>query len=89
MLPANIYLHYSFGLWLNEARKYAQGDVVMVRYSDDSEPGCKGMSVGPETAAGKIWPESPSGENQTGTLWALLHESLQGRAGKVRDIYLH
>lgn len=33
---ANIYLHYSFDLWLNKTRKHAQGDVVMVRYADDA-----------------------------------------------------
>jgi RNA-directed DNA polymerase len=35
-LLANIYLHYSFDLWVNVWRKkYAQGDVVVVRYADD------------------------------------------------------
>lgn len=33
---ANIYLHYSFDLWLNKTRKHAQGDVLMVRYADDA-----------------------------------------------------
>jgi hypothetical protein len=33
---ANIYLHYTFDLWVNVWRtKYAQGDVVVVRYADD------------------------------------------------------
>nr|WP_283163595.1 group II intron reverse transcriptase/maturase [Brenneria tiliae] len=35
-LLANIYLHYSFDLWLNKGRRYAQGDVIMVRYADDA-----------------------------------------------------
>ncbi|MDP3559137.1 MAG: group II intron reverse transcriptase/maturase [Legionellaceae bacterium] len=35
-LLANIYLHYSFDLWMNEARKKVQGDVIVVRYADDS-----------------------------------------------------
>jgi RNA-directed DNA polymerase len=35
-LLANIYLHYSFDLWMNEARKKAQGEVILVRYADDS-----------------------------------------------------
>src|SRR3984893_3961568 len=35
-LLANIYLHYAFDLWVNVWRKkYAQGDVVVVRYADD------------------------------------------------------
>jgi RNA-directed DNA polymerase len=33
---ANIYLHYAFDLWVEAWRKkYAQGDVVVVRYADD------------------------------------------------------
>ena len=35
-LLANIYLHYSFDLWMNEARKVTQGEVILVRYADDS-----------------------------------------------------
>jgi|SRR5882762_2552584 len=35
-LLANIYLHYTFDLWVNVWRqKYAQGEVVVVRYADD------------------------------------------------------
>jgi group II intron reverse transcriptase/maturase len=35
-LLANIYLHYVFDLWVNVWRKkYAQGEVVIVRYADD------------------------------------------------------
>jgi RNA-directed DNA polymerase len=35
-LLANIYLHYSFDLWVNVwRRKHAQGEVVVVRYADD------------------------------------------------------
>ena len=35
-LLANIYLHYVFDHWVNEwRRKWAQGDVVVVRYADD------------------------------------------------------
>jgi len=35
-LLANIYLHYVFDLWVEVWRKkYAQGDVVVVRYADD------------------------------------------------------
>ena len=33
---ANIYLHYAFDLWVDVWRKkWAQGDVVVVRYADD------------------------------------------------------
>jgi RNA-directed DNA polymerase len=36
-LLANIYLHYSFDLWVNVWRKkYAQGEVVVIRYADDT-----------------------------------------------------
>jgi len=35
-LLANIYLHYSFDLWLNSMRKRTQGEVTIVRYADDA-----------------------------------------------------
>src|SRR6516164_338706 len=36
-LLANIYLHYAFDLWVQAWReKHAQGDVVVVRYADDT-----------------------------------------------------
>ena len=36
-LMANIYLHYVFDLWVDAWRKkYAQGEVIVVRYVDDS-----------------------------------------------------
>ena len=36
-LLANVYLHYSFDLWANVWRqKWAQGEVVIVRYADDT-----------------------------------------------------
>jgi len=35
-LDANVYLHYAFDLWVNVWRnKWAQGEVVAVRYADD------------------------------------------------------
>src|SRR5205807_10314792 len=35
-LLANVYLHYSFDLWVEAWRKkVAQGDVIVVRYADD------------------------------------------------------
>jgi group II intron reverse transcriptase/maturase len=36
---ANIYLHYVFDLWVDVWRKkYARGEVVVIRYADDSAP---------------------------------------------------
>ncbi len=36
-LLANIYLHYVLDLWAHQwRRKYAWGDVIIVRYADDS-----------------------------------------------------
>ena len=36
-LLANIYLHYVFDTWAQHWRKHhARGDVIMVRYADDS-----------------------------------------------------
>jgi len=38
-LLANIYLHYVFDLWVDVWRKkWAQGEVMVVRYADDSVP---------------------------------------------------
>ena len=39
-LLANIYLHYSFDLWVNAWRKkWAQGEVVVLRFADDTTVG--------------------------------------------------
>jgi group II intron reverse transcriptase/maturase len=39
-LLANIYLHYTFDLWVNVwRRKYAHGEVVVIRYADDTIAG--------------------------------------------------
>jgi len=39
-LLANVYLYYSFDLWVNVWRqKWAQGEVVVIRYADDSIAG--------------------------------------------------
>jgi RNA-directed DNA polymerase len=36
-LLANIYLHYVFDLWVDSwRRKYAQGEVIVVRYANDN-----------------------------------------------------
>jgi len=36
-LPANIYLHYVFDLWVNRwRRKEAHWDMIVVRYADDA-----------------------------------------------------
>ena len=38
-LLANVYLHYVFDLWAERWRRHeATGDVVLVRYADDSAP---------------------------------------------------
>ena len=47
---ANIYLHYVFDLWVDVWRKKcAQGDVIVVRYADDSVPRAR-MAVRPSSA---------------------------------------
>lgn len=39
-LLANIYLHYAFDLWAHQWRnRYAAGDVILIRYADDSVMG--------------------------------------------------
>ena len=38
-LLANVYLHYVFDLWANRWRqREATGDMIIVRYADDSVP---------------------------------------------------
>ena len=38
-LLANAYLHYVFDLWAQQWRKrHATGDMIIVRYADDSVP---------------------------------------------------
>ena len=32
---ANIYLHYALDLWVDQWRRKATGDVIIVRYADD------------------------------------------------------
>jgi group II intron reverse transcriptase/maturase len=47
-LLANIYLHYVFDLWVEVWRKKcALGDVVVVRYADDSAPRAQRAEEGP------------------------------------------
>jgi hypothetical protein len=33
---ANVYLHYVFDLWTHRWRRRATGDVIVVRYADDT-----------------------------------------------------
>jgi RNA-directed DNA polymerase len=35
LLLANIYLHYTFDLWVRDWRRQAKGDVIVVRFADD------------------------------------------------------
>jgi RNA-directed DNA polymerase len=38
-LLANVYLHYVFDLWAERwRRREASGDMIIVRYADDSAP---------------------------------------------------
>jgi RNA-directed DNA polymerase len=47
-LLANIYLHYVLDRWVVEWRKTkAQGDVIVVRYADDSAPRAQRVEEGP------------------------------------------
>jgi hypothetical protein len=33
---ANVYLHYVFDLWIHRWRRNATGDVIVIRYADDT-----------------------------------------------------
>jgi RNA-directed DNA polymerase len=44
-LPANVYLHYLFDLWVQAwRRKHAHGDVIVVRFADNMVVGFQGKS---------------------------------------------
>ena len=50
-LLANVFLHYVFDLWAQRWRKRsARGDVVVVRYADDSAPRRRGKEALKEAA---------------------------------------
>jgi len=44
---ANLYLHHALDLWVEAWRKKAQGDVIIVRYADDSAPRAQRAEEGP------------------------------------------
>lgn len=68
-LLANIYLHYCFDLWVNAWRqKWATGQVIVVRYADDSAPRRlpipdrrRLLPWTPHRAAAEVWAGTPSG----------------------------
>ena len=69
-LLANIYLHYVFDLWVQAWRKkHARGDVIVVRYADDtvlgipSADGSRPLSGGLPGTAGEVWTGTASGQN--------------------------
>src|SRR5213595_2079724 len=57
-LLANIYLHYTFDLWVNVWRKkYAQGEVVVIRFADDTIAGFqyRRTQITSWRACGSVW----------------------------------
>jgi retron-type reverse transcriptase len=60
-LLANIYLHYVFDLWVQAWRKkHARGDVVVVRYADDSAPRAQRAEEGPMCVTARLMRVGPS-----------------------------
>ena len=64
---ANLYLHYAFDLWVNVWRKkYAQGEVVVVRYADDiilwipASGRSRSLSGKFSGTSGKVWTGAPA-----------------------------
>jgi len=44
-LLANVYLHYVFDLWVQQWRhRHARGNMIAVRYADDSVVGCEHLA---------------------------------------------
>ena len=77
-LLANVYLHYVFDLWLEAWReKVASGDVIAVRYADES---CGGVSApgGSRALAERV--SGAAGEIRTGTA------PRQDAADRVREV---
>jgi len=67
-LLANIYLHYTFDLWVNAWRKkWAQGEVVVVRYADDSvlDSSTKQTQIASWRTYGNDWGSSVWNSTQT------------------------
>ena len=69
-LLANIYLHYAFDLWVDVWRKkWAQGEVMVVRYADDIILGFQHQAEadrffgGFSGTAGEVWVGTPSRQN--------------------------
>ena len=48
-LLANLYLHYVLDVWVNQWRKKAQGDVIVVRYAGDGAPRAQRGPKGPRS----------------------------------------
>ena len=69
-LLANIYLHYSFDLWVNAWRKkWAQGEVVVIRFADDTIVGFQYQTDAGRFlenlrgTTGQVWAGLPPGQN--------------------------
>jgi group II intron reverse transcriptase/maturase len=99
-LLANIYLHYAFDLWVDVWRKkWAQGDVVVVRYADDIILGFQHQTEADHflenfrEQAGKVWAGAPSREDAPYRVRAVCRTkpgTKRGRqAGNVRLSRLH
>ena len=88
-LLANIYLHYVLDQWVVWWRKrYAFGDMVMVRYADDFVIGFehrKGSGAIPGATAGaaaRVRAGTASGKDAPDTVRAICHRSIDSGMGK-------
>ena len=99
-LLANIYLHYVFDLWVEAWRKkHARGDVVVVRYADDtvlgfqSSDGSRPFPGGFSGTAGEVWIGTASRQNAPDRVRAVCRTEpgtkRRRQAGDVRLSGLH
>ena len=99
-LLANIYLHYAFDLWVNVWRKkWAHGEVVVVRYADDiilripTPSGSRSFPGELSGTTGEVWTGTPSRQDAPDRVRAVCRTepgTKRGRqAGNVRLSRLH
>ena len=95
-LLANIYLHYAFDLWVEAWRKKcAQGDVVVVRYADDTVLGFQApdrsrpLSGGSPGTAGEVWVGTASGQDAPDRVRAVRRTEPETKGRReARDVRL-
>ena len=89
-LLANIYLHYAFDLWAERwRRREATGDMIIVRYADDSHRRLRARGRRPALprrdarAVGGVCAVASSGEDPADRVWPLTRRQTASGAGSA------